>query len=94
MWLFRIFKNITDPYIGKTVIRFTTHGCMAQNQEFDYIGTIIGSYKRPDGSKMYEVVVLKKGSLDRRDVGFAMPLEHVPSWYLQNIGGDFLVTYD
>lgn len=67
---------------------------MAQTQEFDYIGTIIGSYKRPDGSLIYKVEVLKQGSLEKRDGNLKSLLAHVPSWYLQDIGGDFLVAYD
>lgn len=44
MWPFNKFKNIIDQYIGKTVISFTTHGCMAHIHEFNYVGTIINSY--------------------------------------------------
>lgn len=85
-----IFKRLIDPMIGKTVIHFSTHGCMAQIEEFDYIGEIVDTtYPRYcDGKKFYKVSVFKKGNNSERE------FEEVPSWYLQKIGGNIYVAYD
>ena len=96
----KIFKNakvpsVIDPLMGKTVIHFTTHGCMATIHEFDYIGKIVDvEYKEDDRYKMYKVEVLKNNEGERRDNNLITLYEHVPSWYLQDLGGDFLIAYD
>ena len=81
---------------GKTVIHFTTHGCMGEQHEFDYIGVIVGkTYPRHcDGKMFYKVKVLKnKNGYELRD-SKEEKFEEVPSWYLQNLGGDFYCVYD
>jgi hypothetical protein len=96
MGFFSKILNATDPKIGKTVIRFTTHGCMGQTDEFDFIGKIVGiAYpKHCDGKKFYKVEVLKAGSYEKRNNNLKREYEEVPAWYLQDIGGDFFVAYD
>jgi spore coat polysaccharide biosynthesis protein SpsF (cytidylyltransferase family) len=94
MWPFNKFKKLVDPYVGKTVIRFTTHGCMAQIHQFDYIGTIVDFKRNDSGLKLYIVEVLKCGSLEKRDRNLKSEQETIASHYLQNIGGNFLVAYD
>jgi hypothetical protein len=82
--------------IGKTVIHFTTHGCQAQTHEFHYLGRIVArTYPREDKTlKYYKVEVLKYHSAEKRDKNLPFDFIEVPSWYLQNIGGDFYVAYD
>lgn len=84
---------------GKTIIHFKQHGCMASTHEFDWIGVIIGvTYPIYCGGKMfYKVKVLKnKKGYELRDVKSDDEIiyEEVPSWYLQNLGGDFYCFYD
>jgi len=82
--------------IGKTVIRFTTHGCMATIHEFDYIGIIVGC-EYPihcDGKMYYKIKVLKSKEGELRDNPEDVTFERIPSWYLQNLGGDFYIAYD
>jgi hypothetical protein len=86
----RIFRQVTDSNIGKTVVRFRTRGCMAQDHEFDYIGKILFL----DAGGAYVVEVLKSGSFEKRDGNLKYEYERVFPSYLQNIGGDFLVAYD
>ena len=94
-WFKRV-ANKLDPFIGKTVIHFTTHGCMATEHEFDYIGTIIEAERHlTNGQKMYAVKILKDchgGEL--RNNNLLRFYESVPSWYLQSLGGDFYIAYD
>lgn len=94
--LFNKLKKLIDPMIGKTVIHFTTHGCMAHVHEFDYIGRIVEpTYpKNCDGKKFYKVQILKAGSTEKRDDNLNQEFTEIASWYLQNIGGDFYVAYD
>ena len=96
--LFKKIKELIDPKIGKTVIHFTTHGCMATIHEFDYIGKIIGieSHKDFSGGKfLYVVKVLKdRHGGEKRNNNLEREYEQVPSWYLKNIGGDFYIVYD
>lgn len=97
----KIFKRVNtpaiiDPLMGKTVIHFETNGCMGQIHEFDYIGAIIGtSYPRlADGKKFYVVKILKDRGGELRDENTKDTTREVPSWYLQDLGGDFLIAYD
>lgn len=105
--LSKIFKNkkvpaVIDPLMGKTVIHFTTHGCMATIHEFDYIGKIVDSFIKEDKMvmnlvsrhKFYKVKVLKDRRGEARDNGVEDEFRDVPSWYLQDLGGDFLIAYD
>ena len=87
--------KIVDPMIGKTVIHFTTHGCMATIHEFDYIGVIVDSAypEQFDGKMVYVVDVLKSSRGEKRD-GVEHKRVTVASWYLQNLGGDFYIAYD
>jgi hypothetical protein len=98
-FLRKIFKGINvpsaiDPLMGKTVIHFTTHGCMATIHEFDYIGTIVNSSIKEGRYKMYQVKVLKDKNGELRDNNVKDELRAIPSWYLQDLGGDFLIAYD
>lgn len=89
-------SKIIDPMIGKTVIHFTTHGCMATIHEFDFIGTVV-DVVHPEhcrNEKFYKVQVLKSKHGEKRDGNIEREYESVASWYLQNIGGDFYVAYD
>jgi hypothetical protein len=90
------FKKIVDPMIGKTVIRFTTHGCQAQIHEFDYIGKIIEpAYPLKDKTKkFYKVEVLKCGSTEKRDKNLPFDFIEVASWYLQKLDENIFVAYD
>lgn len=97
----KIFKNtkapaIVDPLMGKTVVHFETHGCMGNIHEFDYIGTIVDTTypKHCDGKKFYVVKVLKDRGGEKRDDSVKDEFRNVPSWYLQDLGGDFLIAYD
>lgn len=87
-WIFRKTKELVDPMIGKTVIHFTTHGCMAQIEEFDYIGEIVGICypKHFQGSMFYEVKVLKGGNGETT--------RQAPSWYLMKLNDKTFVYYD
>ena len=97
----KIFKRVNapaviDPLMGKTVIHFTTHGCQATIHEFDYIGIIIDTtYPRYcDGKKFYVVKVLKDRGGELRDNNTKDKTNTIPSWYLQDLGVDFLIAYD
>ncbi len=97
----KIFKRtkapaLIDPLMGKTVIHFETHGCMGTTHEFDYIGTIVDTtYPRfCDGKKFYVVKVLKDKRGELRDNNRKDETRTVPYWYLQDLGGDFLIAYD
>ena len=82
--------------LGKTVIHFISHGCMATIHEFDYIGIIVErAYPEHCNGKMYyRVKVLKdKSGYELRD-SKEERFREVPSWYLQNLGGDFYIVYD
>lgn len=96
--IFKRLSKIVDPMIGKTVIRFTTHGCQAQIHEFSFIGTIVDTVYHQDGFnrdlKFYKVEVLKSPAGEKRDNMLKREFEEVAAWYLQNIGGDFYVCYD
>lgn len=85
--------EVHDENVGKTVIRFITHGCMGHIDEFDYIGKITGIVYHKD-KKFYKVEVLKQKSYEKGNGWIEDKFAEVPSWYLQNIGGDFLICYD
>lgn len=92
-----IEKFIEAPLkMNKTVIHFTTHGCMAQIHEFDWIGKIVGTEypTHCDGKMFYKVKVLKDQRGESRDNNVKNEFELVPSWYLQDLGGDFYIAYD
>ena len=91
---FRKAKEVLDPLMGKTVIHFTTHGCMATEHEFNCIGTIIGT-EYLGTNKLYRVKVLKnKYGQEARNYTEPLPEFMVPSWYLQSLGADFYIAYD
>lgn len=101
----KLFKDkplpvILDPLIGKTVIHFTTHGCQATIHEFDYIGKIIDVVYKEDSMntkrKLYVVEILKDTHGEKRDNNLknTSASARIPSWYLQDLGGDFLIAYD
>lgn len=95
-WFSKRLKEIIDPMLGQTVIHFITHGCMAEQHEFEYIGVIVGTtYPRLcDGKKFYRVQVEKYKGLERRDGSFdKFEFQEVPSWYLQKMNG-FYIAYD
>lgn len=85
-----------DPLMGKTVIHFTTHGCMGTEHEFDYIGKIADTVypEHCAGNKFYKVEILKDKRGEKRDGDLISEHGNVPSWYLQDLGGDFLIAYD
>lgn len=106
-FLTKIFKkvnvlSIVDPLIGKTVIHFTTHGCMANIHEFDYIGKIVDSFVKEQEMvmnlvsrhKFYKIKILKDKGGEARDKNVNDEYRDIPSWYLQDLGGDFLIAYD
>lgn len=97
MNILKSLQKAIDPKIGKTVIHFTTHGCMGQIHEFDFIGKIVDvdfiqNYGSHGPKKFYKVEVLKSPKGEKRDGVTESKL--VPSWYLQNLGGDFYIAYD
>jgi len=68
---------------------------MATIHEFDYIGVIVGKTypKHCDGEMYYKVKVLKnKNGYELRDSKEEI-FEEVPSWYIQDLGGDFYCVY-
>lgn len=83
-------SEVIDPLMGHTVIHFTSHGCMGTIEKFDYIGKIVGkTYPRLcDGKMFYKIEVLKDQS------GASSEFKEVPSWYLQDLGGNFFIAYD
>lgn len=83
-------KGIEGSMVGKTVIHFTSHGCMGTNDEFDYIGVII-DIKTIRDKLYYEVDLLKNKTGEKRD-GLEKT-ELIPCWYLQNMG-NFYIAYD
>ena len=85
----RFFKRSIriDPMINKMVIHFTTHGCMAQQHEFDFIGKIDGVEYR-DEHKFYRVKVLRFDSEDKEKFTLA------PSWYLSKVVDDLYIYFD
>lgn len=89
-------KKVIDDKIGKTVIHFTTHGCQGQDNEFDFIGTIVDTTypKYCNGKMFYKVEILKGKGGEKRDGNLVEEFSEVPSWYLQNLGGDFYIAYD
>lgn len=91
-------KLIKKPiHINKTVIHFTTHGCMGTVHEFDWIGKIVDiTYpKHCDGKLFYKVQILKdRTGGELRNNNLKNEFENIPSWYLQDLGGDFFVVYD
>lgn len=92
-WKFwRNIENVVDPNIGKTIVHFISHGCMAEQHEFDYIGTIVEVTTRKNcgNLKFYKVEVWKKGSSESIERQY----EYVAAHYIQNIGGGALVAYD
>ena len=82
--------------IGKTVIHFTTHGCMAHIDEFDYVGKIVEpTYpKNCDGKKFYKVEILKAGSTEKRNNDLQQEYVEIASWYLQKLNENIFVAYD
>jgi hypothetical protein len=94
--------NIVDPMIGKTLIHYTTHGCMATIHEFDYIGTItevvwkddwVGKYKRQH--KFYKVEVLKdKAGNEKRDGTLSHQHIEIASWYCKGLSNNLFIAYD
>lgn len=90
---FSFDTSFIDPMIGKTVIRFTNHGCMGQIEKFDYIGKIVDSSFRST-HKFYKVEILKSGEGEKREGNLKQEYAFVPSWYLQNLGVDFYIAYD
>ena len=72
--------------MDKTIIKFNINGCMGEIHETEYP-------KYCDGKMFYKVKVLKDNKgYESRD-GKEEKIELVPSWYLQNIGGDFYCIY-
>ncbi len=88
--------SVIDPLMGKTVIHFTTHGCQATINNFDYIGKIVGTVypEHCQGHKFYKVEILKSQYGEKRDGNLTELYAQVPSQYLQDLGGDFLIAYD
>lgn len=82
--------------IGKTVIHFTTHGCMGQDHQFYYFGKIIEPcYPTNDKSlKYYKIEVLKYQSTEKRDGNLKFDFINVPAWYLQKLDENIFVAYD
>ncbi len=68
----KFFSRILDKNIGKTVIRFSTHGCMGQVDEFDYLGTIKDIVYH-DEHKFYKVEILKHGGCEKRSAEYSVP---------------------
>lgn len=91
---FRKAKEVLDPLMGKTVIHFTTHGCMATEHEFDYIGTIVGTAYPAGDRKFYKVKVLKDKYGELRNNPKEINIRLAPVWYLQSLGADFYIYYD
>ena len=83
---------------GRTVIHFTSHGCMGNIHEFDWIGIVVGtSYPFSDDKMFYKVKILKNNKgYELRNIknNTEILYEEVPSWYLQKLGGDFFCVYD
>jgi hypothetical protein len=96
MNIFRKISEKIDPMVGKTVVHFTTHGCMAHIHEFDFIGKIIGITYPPlcAGKKFYKVEVLKDNNGEKRDRNLKESFKEVASWYLQKMGKDLFIAYD
>lgn len=88
--MLKFLSKLIDPMIGQTVIRFTTHGCMGEINEFDYIGTIVDSAQ---GGKFYKVEVFKSKHGEKREKNLLYDFDEVPSWYLQKMG-NFYIAYD
>ena len=85
--LFTVFKNAIDPFIGKTVVRFTTHGCMGQDQEFSYVGTIVGSKVSWQGYKEYILEAYKDEQHPREE-------HYVSAGQLIHKRGNIYVVFD
>lgn len=84
---------------GRTVVHFKSHGCIGHIHDFNWIGIIVGTTypKSCDGKMFYKVKVLKnKNGYELRDIKNDNEIiyQEVPSWYLQNLGGDFFCVYD
>lgn len=88
--IFRKLREVIDPMIGQTVIHFISHGCMGTEEEFDYIGKIIGiadpGYYSGSTPPLFYKVKIEKGKPGR---DFAK----IPSWYLLKKNG-FYIAYD
>jgi hypothetical protein len=81
-----LFRRI-DPMINKMVVHFITHGCMAQENEFDFIGKIVGvEYKR--GMKFYKIDVFLDKHTNVNESVLA------PSWYLHHAKENLYVYFD
>ena len=46
-------------YLNKTVIHFSTHGCMGIEHEFEWIGIIVDTLEKFEGKLFYKVEILK-----------------------------------
>ena len=66
---YKSMQKTVDPYIGKVVICFTTHGCQGQNNEFKYVGTIVGraENREPLGESYTIEIHVDKEALESRD---------------------------
>lgn len=93
--LLNIFKR--DKFLNKTVIHFSTHGCMANIEEFEWIGKIVGKTypKSCDGKLFYQIKVLKCKFGELRNTPKLEPqFIEIPSWYIQNLGENIYIIYD
>ncbi len=92
--IFHLFNLFSKK--GKTVIHFTTHGCMGNIHEFNYIGVITGiTYPRLcNGSMFYKIKVLKNKESELRDDLSNVKYEKINHSSLQKLGGDFYIAYD
>ncbi len=93
--LHKLFKKSIklDINIGKTVLHFTTHGCMGTIHEFDYVG-IITDVVTEQGypvTKTYTINILKSSQGEKRD-GIKITRK-LTNWQIQDIGG-VLIGYD
>lgn len=86
------FKKTLASPLPKIVICFQQNGCMATELEFQWIGTVAGTYVSEGGTTVYQIQPLIKGSSENRNYK-DKPLPIQEAWQLQHLGLNLYIHY-
>jgi len=90
-------KTDQDPHLGKIVMKYTSHGCMGEIEEFDFMGIIdsVIGLNAHDNLNYYNVKILKdRTGYELSDDPQDVKHRSVPSWYLRELSGGVYKVVD
>ncbi len=87
-------NHINKDLRGSKISHFTTHGCMGNQHDFNYLGIIVDKIFADEGP-FWKIKVLKNRSGELRDKkDKKIEYQSIPTWYVQDIGHGTYVAYD